>query len=79
MDKGDISLAELIKYFDTYNRSEGKSPFILRWYRQSLTMFLDWPTETGRPVTWSQSAKTSYVSLSSISRNGVPTAVILPL
>ena len=51
MDKGNISLAELIKYFDTYNRSEGKSPFTLRWYRQSLTMFLDWLTETDRPVT----------------------------
>ena len=51
MDKGNISLAELIEYFDTYNRSEGKSPFTLRWYRQSLTMFLDWLTETDRPVT----------------------------
>jgi len=51
MDKGNLSLTELIKYFDTYNRSEGRSPFTLRWYQQSLTMFLNWLMKTGRPVT----------------------------
>ena len=51
MDKGNIHLAELIKYFDTYNRSDGKSPATLRWYDQTLNTFLGWLIETGRPVT----------------------------
>ncbi|MFC2021597.1 tyrosine-type recombinase/integrase [Chloroflexota bacterium] len=51
MNKGDIHLQELKKYFDTYNRSDGKSPSTLRWYDQTLNMFLGWLIETGRPVT----------------------------
>ncbi len=51
MDKGKMQLAELIKYFDTYNRSDGKSPYTLRWYRSTLAMFLGWLIETGRTVT----------------------------
>lgn len=51
MNKSNFSLEELIKYFDTYNRSDGKSPFTLSWYQQSLTTFLNWLIETGRPVT----------------------------
>ena len=54
MDKGKMQLAELIKYFDTYNRSEGKSPSTLRWYQQTLGMFLGWLTETGQPTTLSK-------------------------
>ena len=50
MDKGNIHLAELIKYFDTYNRSDGKSPYTLRWYCQTLNMFLGWLMKTGRPA-----------------------------
>jgi len=51
MDKGNIQLAEPIRYFDTCNRSDCKSPYTLRWYRQTLNMFLGWLIETGRPVT----------------------------
>ena len=51
MDKKNINLQELIRYFDTYNRSDGKSPPTLRWYSQTLTMFFGWLAETGRPVT----------------------------
>ena len=40
MDKNNIRLGDVIRYFDTYNRSEGKSPFTLRWYHQTLNMFL---------------------------------------
>ena len=65
MEQGNISLAELIKYHDIYNRSEGKSLFTLRWYRQSLTKFLDWLIENGRPV-----------NLSSISENLVREFII---
>ena len=50
MDKGNIHLADLIKYFDTYNRSDGKSPYTLRWYRQTLSTFLGWLIETSHPV-----------------------------
>jgi len=60
MDKENIHLQELIRYFDTYNRSEGKSPFTLRWYRETLNTFLRWLVETERPVT-----------LGSIDENGV--------
>jgi len=36
VDKNSISLTRLAQYFDTYNRSEGKSPKTLRWYNQVL-------------------------------------------
>ncbi|MDP2931680.1 MAG: tyrosine-type recombinase/integrase [Chloroflexota bacterium] len=51
MDKSNMQLHDLIQFFDTYNRSDGKSPCTLRWYRQSLGMLLGWLTETGRPTT----------------------------
>ena len=51
MNKGNIELPDLIKYFDIYNRSEGKAVATLSWYDQALTMLLGWLTETGRPVT----------------------------
>ena len=50
MDKGNIHLKDLIRYFDTYNRSEGKSPSTLRWYNQTLNTFLGWLIDTGRPT-----------------------------
>ena len=43
-----VNLAELVRYYDAYNRSEGKSPSTLRWYNQVLRLFLEWLTETGR-------------------------------
>jgi site-specific recombinase XerD len=51
MDKGNIELRELARYFDTYNRSDGKSPATLRWYNQTLDTFLGWLVETGHQVT----------------------------
>ena len=51
MDKGEINLKDLIRYFDTYNRSDGKSPSTLRWYNQMLNMLLGWLNETGRYLT----------------------------
>ncbi|MFC1870817.1 tyrosine-type recombinase/integrase [Chloroflexota bacterium] len=51
MDKKNILLAEPIRYFDTCNRSDGKSSHTLRWYNQTLNMLLGWLIETGRPVT----------------------------
>jgi len=51
MDKANIQLQDLIKYFDTYNRSEGKAVATLTWYDQTLTMLLGWLTETNRSVT----------------------------
>jgi site-specific recombinase XerD len=50
MEKGDIQLKDLIRYFVTYNRSDGKSPATLRWYHQTLDMLLDWLIETDRPT-----------------------------
>ena len=50
MDKGDIHLKDLIRYFDTYNRSDGKSPSTLRWYNQTLYMCLGWLIDTDRPT-----------------------------
>jgi site-specific recombinase XerD len=51
MDKSTTQLADLVYYFDTFNRSEGKSPSTLRWYRQTLGLFLGWLIETGRATT----------------------------
>ncbi|MFC1871877.1 tyrosine-type recombinase/integrase, partial [Chloroflexota bacterium] len=51
MDKGSFQLQDLIKYFDIYNRSDGKSPATLIWYNQMFKVFLSWFDETGRPVT----------------------------
>ena len=51
MNKGDIHLKDLIKYFDTYNRSEGKSPATLAWYDQALKVFLNWLIKTNRQRT----------------------------
>ena len=51
MDKGNVHLHDLIRYFDTYNRSDGKSLPTLCWYNGALMMFLGWLTETGRSVT----------------------------
>lgn len=50
MDKTNIPLAKLIDYFETYNRSEGKSPKTVTWYGEALHMFLDWLSEIGHPT-----------------------------
>jgi len=43
-----LNLAELIRYYDAYNRSEGKSLSTLRWYNQVLRLFLEWLAGAGR-------------------------------
>ncbi len=51
MNKSNIHLKDLIKIFDTYNRSDGKAPPTLRWYNEVLNIFLGWLIKTGRSVT----------------------------
>jgi site-specific recombinase XerD len=46
----DLRLPELIRHFDTYNRTDGKSPATQFWYKQHLGAFLDWLIENGRSV-----------------------------
>ena len=36
MDKTNISSVKLVGYFETYNRSEGKSPKTITWYKEAL-------------------------------------------
>jgi site-specific recombinase XerD len=43
-------LGTLIKYFDTCNRSDGKSKDTIRWYNQTLKQFEEFLAETGRPT-----------------------------
>jgi site-specific recombinase XerD len=50
MNKDNLELRDLILFFDTYNRSEGKSTSTVRWYRQSLNTFVRWLDKTGRPT-----------------------------
>jgi integrase/recombinase XerC len=50
MDKSQFRLPELIQHFDTYNRTDGKSPATLHWYHQNLGAFLNWLIANGRPV-----------------------------
>ena len=50
MNKNDINLKDLIRIFDTYNRSDGKSPYTLRWYNEVLNLFLHWLVETSQLV-----------------------------
>ena len=48
MDKRSIPLPDLIRIFDTYNRSEGKSQPKLKWYRETLNILLRWLVENKR-------------------------------
>lgn len=50
MAKQNIPLTDLIRYFDTYNRSDGKSPSTLQWYNGTLNLFNSWLISSGRPV-----------------------------
>ena len=47
MEKGNINLSRLIKHFESFNRSEGKSPRTLEWYTYVLEFFHDWLEEGG--------------------------------
>ena len=41
MEKGNINLSRLIKHFESFNRSEGKSPRTLEWYTYVLEFQVD--------------------------------------
>ena len=47
MEKGNIDLSRLIKHFESFNRSEGKSPRTLEWYTYVLEFFRHWLEEGG--------------------------------
>ena len=53
MEKGNIDLSRLIKHFESFNRSEGKSPRTLEWYTYVLEFFRRWLEESG----WSTALK----------------------
>ena len=53
MEKGNIDLSRLIKHFESFNRSEGKSPRTLEWYTYVLEFFRHWLEESG----WSTALK----------------------
>jgi integrase/recombinase XerD len=40
--KNNMELAELVKYYETYNRSEGRSLETVKWYREVLDRFVSW-------------------------------------
>jgi len=46
--KGGIELADLVNYYETYNRSEGKSPKTVEWYREVLNSFVGWLKRQGK-------------------------------
>lgn len=48
MDKGNIELAQLIKHFESFNRSERKSPRTVEWYGYVLEFFHKWLLDSGR-------------------------------
>lgn len=50
MKKSDIELFKLIQLYETYNRSEGKSPRTVDWYSEVLDQFLDWMKSEGKPT-----------------------------
>ena len=47
MEKGNIELSRLIKHFESFNRSEGKSPSTLEWYTDVLGFFRNCLEECG--------------------------------
>ena len=51
MEKGNIDLSRLIKHFESFNRSEGKSPSTLEWYTYVLEFFRRWLEESGLSTT----------------------------
>jgi len=50
MDKGDTDLSRVIEFYETFNRSEGKSPRTVEWYSEVLNLFLDWLRSKGKPT-----------------------------
>ena len=50
MDKSRIGLSRLIQFYETFNRSEGKSHRTVDWYNEVLALFLDWLKATEKPT-----------------------------
>lgn len=50
MDKGGIELPKLIQFYETFNRSEGKSPRTVQWYGEVLDLFLNWLRSRQKPI-----------------------------
>jgi len=46
--KDGMELADLVKYYETYHRSEGSSPKTVKWYREVLESFVSWLKLQGR-------------------------------
>ena len=42
MDKSSIKLSKLIEFYETFNRSEGKSSRTVEWYNEVLNLFHNW-------------------------------------
>lgn len=50
LDKRSIPLEQLIRHYEVYNRSEGKSPRTVSWYTDCLTKFARFLQNRGSPV-----------------------------
>ncbi len=50
MNKGIIELPQLIRHFESFNRSERKSPRTIEWYTYVLEFFYHWLKEAGLPT-----------------------------
>lgn len=48
--KNSGDLAALGKYYEVYNRTDGKSPKTVSWYNQALRLFYRYLVETGKPI-----------------------------
>jgi site-specific recombinase XerD len=47
LEKGKIPLEKLAQHFEAYNRSEGKSPRTVEWYKRVLQYFGEWLDQLG--------------------------------
>jgi site-specific recombinase XerD len=47
-ERDDIELAALVKHFELFNRTEGKSPRTIVWYNMVLRQFQRFLLETGK-------------------------------
>jgi len=50
LDKRSIPLEQLIRHYEVYNRSEGKSSRTVAWYTDCLTKFARFLQNRGSPV-----------------------------
>jgi len=51
LEKDNIPLERLAQHFEAYNRSEGKSPATVEWYRRVLTYFGNYLNDNNLPDT----------------------------